>query len=319
MNWDFYFKSLGSNGITQRERMIRNAQRDLMNQRGTTLSRQNIKLRNCEHEAIIISTDNNNEKKIVMMPGDVVSVGEYIEWNNFKWIVSELNQDHAISYSGKILMCDLVLKWQDETGGIITRYCSVSQNSGYNLETEGKATKIDGMYIVTIPYDIDTAKLSVNRRFITWNGGTTPEVCKLIKINPIKAIMSNGLSNEQAGTLEITLEKDLYDPSSDNTELMIADYKDPTKPIGVEVILTCPNPVIKIGGSAKEITVNVSDGTWEVITPPGMENLFVVKTDEAVCSIQAKEDYSLLGTSVLVRCSYLGASSEVMLKVVSRI
>ena len=315
MNWDLYFKSLGIHGSTPQERIAYNARRDLLRNKDHTLSKQSICIRGCQHEALIISKDNNNEKKIVMMPDDPIAVGDYLKWNGFTWIVSEVNQDHTISYSGSLLLCSRILKWQDETGEIISKPCVVSEANGYNTDYSSQATTVDGIYTIKISCDEDTRKLTINKRFVTWNSGTVPEVCKLIKINPLLSTSLDGKS----GILELALEKDLFNPNSDDALRMIADYRDPSKPVGFEIILTCEKSEVIIGGSPRMITSNVQDATWELIPPPGMETLFDMKTENTVCYVSAKEDYSLLGTSVLVRCRYNGEMSELLLKVVSRI
>ena len=318
MDWNSYFNFLSAEGQTEKQRMINQARYDLKHNYKSTLSHKCVCIDGIEHNVLILSMNTNsgttNEKKIVMMPNDCLHIGQYVTWNNDKWLVTDINDDKEISYTGKIEKCNAVLKFQNTNNEIVSYQVVKKESTGSNTKTSNYVEIISGNYELYVPFNKDTAKISINKRFILWNQGNVPEVYKLIRLTPVL----EHVDPIKTGYLIFTMERDVYNPNTDNAELMIADYVDDTHS-GEKIILTYDKSELVIGGKKLTITSNIKNCTWSYETLNGFEKFFHSESNEDVFSIWCDEDYNLLGQTVVVKCSDELNHADLTLKVVSRI
>ena len=318
MDWNSYFNFLSAEGQTEKQRMINQARYDLKHNYKSTLSHKCVCIDGIEHNVLILSMNTNsgttNEKKIVMMPNDCLHIGQYVTWNNDKWLVTDINDDKEISYTGKIEKCNAVLKFQNTNNEIVSYQVVKKESTGSNTKTSNYVEIISGNYELYVPFNKDTAKISINKRFILWNQGNVPEVYKLIRLTPVL----EHVDPIKTGYLIFTMERDVYNPNTDNAELMIADYVDDTHS-GETIILTYDKSELVIGGKKLTITSNIKNCTWSYETLNGFEKFFHSESNEDVFSIWCDEDYNLLGQTVVVKCSDELNHADLTLKVVSRI
>lgn len=319
MDWNTYFNYLCADGKNEKDRMIKNAKYDLINNIKSTLSCKNICIDGIEYNALIMSMNTNsgttNEKKIVMMPDVCIHLGEYVCWNNEKWMITDINDDREISYSGKIEKCNNILKFQNQNGDIISYPIVKKENMGSDIKSSNYVDVISGTSEFYVPFNKETSTIELNKRFMTWNQGAVPEIYKVIKITPILET----IDPITTGYLIFTMERDVFNPNTDNVDLMISDYFDSNNSIGESLILTCNKDEIIIGGNEVVITSNIENCNWEISVIDEYYSLFHTKSEGYNFYIWCDEDYNLLGQSVIVKCSHESNQSELMLKVVSRI
>lgn len=319
MEWDTYFNFLCSNGATEKERIINQAKYDLIYNHKSSLSNKSIYINEIEHNALILSMNTNssvtNEKKIIMMPGDCIHLGDYVVWDNHEWIVTDVNDDKEISYSGKIEKCNAILKFQDSEGKVYSYQAVRKSNTGSNTKTSEYVEIISGNCQFYVPFNSETSKIAINKRFMLWNQGETPEVYKLIGITPIM----ESISSFKTGYFIFTMERDVYNPNTDNVDLMIADYFDSPEEAGEEIILSCEKDEVIIGGSKVNIKSSKENCEWKLIAFDGYEQYFHIEHSGYDCWVWCDENYDLIGQSIKVICFLDDINSELMFKVVSRI
>ena len=318
MNWDSYLSFLGSQGETDRDRQIKEAQFNLTHMMNTSPSTKEVCIHYKKTKVLITSNGSGNsfnEKKITMKPNEHIHLGDYVLWDNTTWILTEKNDDCEISDSGIIEKCSVILRFQNSNGDIIDYPVVRNVDTGSDTRQSTYADIIRGNFLLYIPYTTETSSLCVNQRFMLWNQGSVPEVCKIIGIKPV--LMN--INPLMTGYLILTMEKDVYNPNTDNIDMMLADYFQPEETIGETLTLSCDKPEIIIGGTARKITSNKDNCTWELITVEGIDDQFLVEYSGFDCFVSCKENYDLLGQTVILRCSYDTFYTEISLKVVSRI
>lgn len=122
------------------------------------------------------------------------------------------------------------------------------------------------------------------------------------RINPIAWEVSKVEDTLPLGIISITLKQDLFNPATDNKELMIADYYSseitPTKKKVKSKIEYSGNPALKVAGSYKIFSIKNYHPdrkyTWNVqgLRPDDYE--LVVEEDKA--KLKISKNYTLIGT-----------------------
>ena len=172
--------------------------------------------------AVIIDTIHLNEKKMFAMPGETFRHGGILLWNNQRWLVTEVNTNDDFTVEYRILQCNYILKWVDETGEVVKKWCAVEDGTKYIAgEFIGKTMAIgDARLAITISKDEDTIKLHRGRRFLIDDPDTFEEVMAY-KITKSNKLFNNYIDGEGVFRFVLT-ETNLTD--DDNLDLHIADY-----------------------------------------------------------------------------------------------
>ena len=94
---------------------------------------------------------------------DSPNVGDYYydKSRDQYWIVTELFEVNHIHYSGKLTLCNWVLKWQDDVGNIIEYPCQNINSTQYNSGESGNQTITLGsaQHMATVQATPDTIAL----------------------------------------------------------------------------------------------------------------------------------------------------------------
>lgn len=165
-------------------------------------------------------TGDYTTKRIFSMPGETLPHGELIEWEGEKWLVTEVDAHHAIYSEGLMRRCNYYLRWIDNAGNIIGRWCVVEDGTKYLIgEKAGDMMAIgDARVALTIGKDADTDKLNRGRRFLI-DDMDTEEVLAYQITKPNKLFhVYNGKGVFRFILNEVNLTDD------DNVEERIADY-----------------------------------------------------------------------------------------------
>lgn len=122
------------------------------------------------------------------------------------------------------------------------------------------------------------------------------------RINPIAWEVSKTKDLLPSGVTFVTLKQDLFNPATDNKELMIADYYSseitPTKKKVKSKIEYSGNPALKVAGSYKIFSIKDYDSdkeyTWNIRGLDPSDYELIIEDDKV--KLKINENYKLIGT-----------------------
>lgn len=281
---EVYYERLTARGKTRRERQLSWLRHDIASEVSDLLSYHSVQLNGKKVDMVIESTENATIKKFVIPTEVEVGYGDYVIWNKQYWIVTERDYDDEIYIKGKITQCNYYLQWQNEDGDIIGRWCYIGQVTRYNNGVfYGKVIdNIESTLSITITNDSETAKLKREKRFLADMETSEPYAYKITQ----RDVLTNYYGT--SGLIVWAVSQDVFNPETDNRELMIADYKEP-EACGIEGADT-----IRIGHSA--VYTSNPDADWALI---GSEfAILEVSGDAAV--IKVPKDRTLVGQEIVL-------------------
>lgn len=206
---------------------------------------------------------------------DKPDVGDYYfdEEDNQYWICTEIYNVNDIHFSGKLTLCNWVLKWQDAFGRILEYPCNDINSTQYNSGESSDKTMTLGtaQHMATVQATKDTIAIRSPQRFFISRDYTIP-FC-VTQNDTIANNYGNGLC-------KITLTQDTLN-ENDRPDLGICDYieqKNITQPSqnkdGISAMIT-GGDALKVGhqkswhvkfqnkyGNETE----VDDYTWKIVS-----------------------------------------------------
>lgn len=223
--WSTYEARLGASkidmGDLKRNSALDHAQGRISRKIKASLSYKTVKVDGKDMQLSISDvTGDYTTKKLFSMPGETLPHGELIEWENSIWLVTEVDAHHALYAEGQMRRCNYYLRWIDDNGDVIGRWCIVEDGTKYLIgEKSGDMMAIgDARIAVTIGKDRDTNKLSRGRRFLI-DDMDSDEVLAYQITKPNKLFnVYNGKGVFRFILNEVNLTDD------DNLEARIADY-----------------------------------------------------------------------------------------------
>lgn len=217
-------------------------QQKLNNDFGKTLDAHTVLIDGNEQDLTILKTVDLHIKKIKSRPNEYFECGQYVEWKGLTWIITEVDPDNSIITYGKMKQCNYLLRWQNETGEIVSRWCCVENASSYsNGETQNNyLTLQSNQFMVTIRYDDETKMLENGKRV---HISKKTHICKPYELTrPDDVSFGYG----EIGVLNAIFTQAQYNVNSDklityeDENIWICDYKE------VDVIPTPPSPTYKM-------------------------------------------------------------------------
>lgn len=180
---------------------------------------------------------------------EIIDVGDYFfddSLNEF-WICTELHHVNDIHISGKLTLCNWVLKWQDKDGEIIEYPCQDINSTQYNSGESGDKTMTLGsaQHMATVQATAETIGIRSPMRFFVSRDYSIP--FRVTQNDTVAHNYGNGLCR-------ITLTQDQL-KDTDNQLLGICDYIDPDRLHTDDCLFTdtianiCGEPFIKNGFS----------------------------------------------------------------------
>lgn len=275
-----YYERMTVRGKTRRERELSAVRRAISSGVSDLLSCHTVLLRDEKIDITVEQTELAAVKKFTTQPDVVVGHGDYIVWDGIYWIVTERDYDDRIYIRGKMTQCNYYLKWQNEKGDIIGRWCVINQVTRYNNGVfEGKVIdNIESTLSIMIVNDEETEKLKREKRFLADTDSEEPYAYKITQ----RDVLSNRYGS--SGLITWAVSQDVFNPETDNRELMVADYR---KQIHRSSI-TGPNQ-IRVG--QKAVFVSDHSGNWEVID----KEYASLETDGLQAVLTVPQDRSLVG------------------------
>lgn len=262
--FDTYKTAICSVGNTERERIINRAKYDLNTKALKSPACKEVLVNGEKRFVIMKRSDNFGEIFINCMPDETVKLGDYVEWKNGHYIVSDSKIDDDISLRATIIRCNRIFRWQDpKTLSINERWAAMYRP--YSSSSFGdKVIQISNReFKVYVPYDKDTANVSLGTRFLLEDISGEPKVYEITTID----VNSKVFYDEEGGYIVWNVQQAQYNPDNDNSENRISNYKEPcgeeNKNNNEEnisaTIKYLGNDTLKINGSYKRFSYEFID------------------------------------------------------------
>ena len=230
---DRYTARINLRGTTQRERMKNRLIANLNNKLPDSLSYKNVLLNGEETQLVINSSTKPYYKEFQSLPGQYITMGDYVEWSNRVWLVSEADSDDEIYIDGKLYECNYQLRWQNNNGEIISKWAYIENASAYNNGEEYNKviTLATNQFMVWMPIDNDTVVLRNGKRMFVDNYMKEPSCYEVTRPDNVSMKFGDkGCTYYIFTQTERNEAKDKLVELEDGIKVWIADYKEPSTP-----------------------------------------------------------------------------------------
>lgn len=174
---------------------------------------------------VVTTTQQIDKMDIIAFPDEDLFIGDIITCYGKPWIVKEVYATNILQMKGKMICCNLDLKFQvSPSSEIIVR--PVVIDSGVYSTTQKQQPEIiipDQQYKMYAQIDDAVQHLYVGKRIATgiWYDEDGQKHLQCFRIT---AVDSTSLNFYNGHIVEFKLRSDLDNPVSDNMEEMICDY-----------------------------------------------------------------------------------------------
>lgn len=225
-------------------------------------------------------------------------IGEYHRW----LLINRSDEPQFPKYNA--LKCNWTFKWIAD--GVIHEQLGVLRlRNNYNsgLWTDYKVTTPENQNQLIIPYNNETKTLQYNTRLLISNNQDNPIAWEVSKIE----------DTFPPGVIFVTLKQNLFNPKTDNKELMIADYyESPVIPSTDKTTFITYNgeAEIKVGGSYKIFSADgIKDSfKWDIVGIPEDKYEYIIEGNEI--KIKIVNDYNLIGS--IITLSLLSEDEQIL-------
>ena len=167
-------------------------------------------------------------ERIGLFPIGTVKAGMYIFFENRYWLITGYPSNNKSYEKAVMQLCQYKLRWQNADGEIIERWCNTTSASKYDTGETGNSTIVltsDNLTLL-LPDDDECLDLDGKRVFIDKRKVNPTKVYKLTRTDGVLY----DFGEEHGGVLSFIADKTELNTNTDNQELRICDYIDPTTP-----------------------------------------------------------------------------------------
>ena len=246
-------------------------------------------------------------ERTILFPIGTVKAGQYIYFNDSYWLVTGYPGNNKIYEKVTVVLCQYLLRWQNQKGEIIERWISFTSafNSEVGEQGNNTITIASGDYSFFVGRDDETIILDEKRVFIDTNENLPVKVYKLTRNNDVSLhYYSHG------SCLNFIAERDQLNTNRDNQELRLCDYfisSQSSNPDGTadenapEKIIISGKDELKLGFprvysvtfiNKDDKTIENVAFTWNVVS-----DFDIVKSVEGNCIELCVNDESCIGKS----------------------
>lgn len=220
--WDSYANRIEIHGKTRRDAALAREFRLLNDKLKDSLSYHDVVIDGVERNVAIINSDNLNEKTMLSLPGEDFMCGGTVDWANNHWLISEKDANNEVYTRVKLLQCNYLLKWVDDSNVIHEQWCVIEDGTKYLTgEYEDRnfvVTRGDSRIAMHIGKNADTVKFVRDCRFLIDDPESNEKLAYLLT-KPLKV----GKHFNGEGIYSFVLQE-VVSTDDDNMELGIADY-----------------------------------------------------------------------------------------------
>lgn len=251
---------------------------------------------------VMVPTQVRYKCSFLCFPGDTIKAGDFIESFGQKWVVIETNTTNPIQNIGMAWLCNHLFRFQNWNSTIIERWGVL--DSGVYSTTQngnGQVQETDKQFKIYLPYDEDTKKIYVDKRFAVdtrydSHGNEILEVYKVTGLNRVARSYGEG-----AHLLILEIRSDNYSPDRDSLEEMVCDYISHTEHTVSPLYCRIDGrDTIRIGSTRRLTSFfytkpDMATITWSVSHQENGVSLVPTASDSAV-TLSVPEDVALIGT-----------------------
>ena len=259
-----------------------------------------------------------------------IKVGSYVqimnEMDEPEWWLIWHYDDRPQFRQYSILKCTWIYKWVSHKDGkrIVHQCLGVTRNqNNYNsgVWLDYTLQVVEQQHVMFMPSNKDTNTIGYDTKFLVSNEGRYPPIAwKISKIQP-------SVVND---TTRFTMTQEQFSASTDNAELMIADYyKSYVEPEVLEMeetpivsdleIVYSGQPAVRAGGGYKKFTLKMrangelvdcsDDITWDVNFGENNDKLVCSKQNNII-KVKCLDEYSLIGQTFIITATYKHSSKK---------
>lgn len=182
------------------------------------------------------------------------------------WLVQTSNPVDYIYRTGRMILCDTFIKWQDDDGNIWEYPVADNNTTQYNSGIyQGKLVDyVTSQHRLSTVCDANVCNLKIDMRFFLGKVTSIPEVFRLTQIDTTSLGYGKSIA-------QLTVLRSTYNPETDDLTTGICRMKEtvdetPDKHTGNISINFDGEPILYIGGN-KTFTADVPACSWAILEP----------------------------------------------------
>lgn len=176
-------------------------------------------------------------KEFEAMPDTPIFAGDYVYWAHGIWIVQSCSTDDETYKRGALWQCNWEMKWQNDNGEIIKRWCFASSASKYNEGVEQDKVFTLGSDQCKVYMPVDEEVLAVTKKkemcFIIDNATVgQPRIYEAHNPSNVYSTFDvlRDVDGKLHGVTDWILKETTYTLTEKEKELGICGYRDPNEP-----------------------------------------------------------------------------------------
>ena len=271
-------------------------------------------------------TGNYRQRTIITRPSETIYAGDIVDCMGQKWIVLDIDPDRTIYTKAMMQLCNIKARWiSKKTKRIIERYGWAENVTKYSSGVRDSNTVQRTEFQVKIRFGLDeeTAILKRDCRFLLDLNGeefdtsaTSGHPDAYILTNRDVFTRGDSFGSEQGkmgGIVELTMTEGLFNPDTDNAELMIADYYNTehidTRGLSAEIVYR-GDKNLKSNGNFKRFSAIFRDGKneildditplWTVATSDNYQQYLITEQENNDIKIKIQDDGNMIGKEIVI-------------------
>lgn len=267
VDWNTYDELLTIWGKTARERDVERGRSDFVRYASESPAYQMTTVSGNDVGMLVHSTKDLSTKTFDAAFDSGVMLGDIVVINHIHWLVTEIGTLDEITLRGKIEQCNRLISWQNpNTLNIVSRWCIATKPYYSNITDTKYIDTSSREFKIRVSYDSETSLVDIDKRFLMEVINGEPKSYKCTSVDMVTDVYAD----LGKGFISWNLEQDQYNPSTDNAEIMIADYVSTTSDIGggeTDGLSIVGRDVIYIGTSQTYSVNGAADVVWNVVSP----------------------------------------------------
>lgn len=117
------------------------------------------------HVGLVINSGTQEYyKEFEALPNTEIYAGDYVHWGRGVWVVQSCSTDDETYKRGQLWECNWLMKWENDNGDIVERWCFASSASKYNEGVEEDKVFILGSDQCKVYMPVDEEVLAVTKK-----------------------------------------------------------------------------------------------------------------------------------------------------------
>lgn len=311
VNWPLYETLLGNGMATnRREVAINESVNAFVNGMVDDPAYQENATVDGEKTPIVASRKSTIMCAIKAPPSTDIHIGDMVECFNEHWIVVELYVDKVGIINGEMLLCNNILRFQNRSANVITRYCVIDDGSYSRKSIDPVAYVPANTYKLYVSMDSDTVKMYIDKR-LSFGSTYTPDGTQVLEVYKIIGMdLKSKNFGDGSHLMVLTMQRDVYNESTDDFANMLCDFyvapgETPNPTLSGSCVIV-GRDVIRIG-TTRKYTVAFTDANgepvlgiipvWTVNVPTGVTQ---VVSQDGVVTVEVPLKEELIGSEISI-------------------